>query len=90
VNLSHQTPGPNMGRTAIGGTTVLFSYGLCIAYTTRDGGGAFNPDARGVSTTTAKHATALGVKRLPDAASAAAFAEGLRLAILADLASGEA
>lgn len=68
----------NQAIVTIGNAELFFSYRSLIAVRAMAGHDylkAFNPDYRGFSPTTTKHATAMGCKGFPDAPSAEAFAE---------------
>lgn len=79
--------GRNMAEPELGLASVFFSYESAIAVRFRaDRIAAFNPDMRGRSTTTSKHATQMGVRHLPDAPSANAFVETVAAAIAAAVA----
>lgn len=66
---------PNAAIVSLGSADLFFSYGELIAV--RGLGPAyikaFNPDFRGFSATTTKHAAAMGCKGFPDSPSRAEF-----------------
>jgi len=78
MKTSLDSSAPNQAIVTIGNAELFFSYRALIAVRAMAGHDylkAFNPDYRGHSATTTKHANAMGCKGFPDAPSAEAFAE---------------
>lgn len=84
MKIELEQPAKNQAIVTVGKVELFFSYRACIAV--RAYGGPeyvklFNPDYRGYSPTTSRHATQLGCSGFPDAASGAEFQAAVSAAL---------
>lgn len=82
MEITLDTTRPNQAILTVGSAELFFSYAACIAVRdTRHGTKAFNPAYRGYSVTTSRHASAMGCKDFPDAATEIGFQQAVQRAL---------